>query len=424
MTVRRYYTDSYTAAFTARVLEATHAGERPAALLDETFFYPTSGGQPHDTGTLGGVRVRDVLVREPDGEVLHVLDAPLASGTVEARIDWPRRLDHMQQHTGQHVLSQAFLRVAEAPTIGFHLGAETVSIDLGGPQLSEARIAEAESLANEIVARNAAVRAWFPAEAELAALRLRKTPETDGPLRVVAIGDFDLSACGGTHVAATAEIGLIAVQKTERLKRGVRIEFLCGGRARADYARKHALMTDLAGSLTCAPADVPDSVARLRSTLQETRRELAAYKERELDTEAARLLLVSESEPRAGLPGSALFGVLRVVTAAWADRPVDEVKGIAVRLAREPGVVALLGSAGARAQLVFASSEDVTLDLKSAFNAALARLGGGRGGGARLLQGAAGPADLERVLAALREARAALRGTGGGGGGGGERGAA
>src|SRR5258706_5296458 len=228
MTVRRYYADSYTSAFTARVVEATRVGEHPAARLDETFFYPTSGGQPHDTGSLAGSRVLDVTVREHDGELLHLLDAPAAPGPAESRIDWPRRFDHMQQHTGQHILSQAFVRVAEAPTIGFHLGVETVSIDLGIPALGDAGLADAEAMANDVVQRNAAIRAWFPAAEEIPALALRKTPDVDGPLRVVAIGDFDLSACGGTHVASTGEIGLISALRTERLRSVARVEFISG----------------------------------------------------------------------------------------------------------------------------------------------------------------------------------------------------
>ena len=410
MTVRRYYTDSYTSAFTARVVEAARLGERPAVRLDESFFYPTSGGQPHDTGTLAGNRVLDVVVRESDGELIHLLDAPVVPGAAECRIDWPRRFDHMQQHTGQHVLSQAFLRVAGASTIGFHLGDETVSIDLGVPSLGDALTGDAETMANDIVQRNAAVRAWFPASEEIPSLALRKTPEVDGALRVVAIGDFDLSACGGTHVASTGEIGLISVLRTERMKRGVRVEFLCGGRARADYARKHGIVRDLTASLTCSPAELPDSVARLQASLQEARRELAVFRERELDAEAARLLLSAASESAEGFPGAAIPGHLRLVSAAWTGRAVEEVKGLALRLTTQPGVIALLGIAGARTQVLFARSEDVTVDLRPAFDATLARLGGGRGGGSRLLQGAAGPADLARLEGALGEARALLRG--------------
>jgi len=138
MTVRRYYTDSYARTFTANVVELATSGGSPAAILQETFFYPTSGGQPHDTGRLGSSGVRDVSIRE-DGMVLHLLDAPLEHGPAEAVIDWPRRFDHMQQHTGQHILSQAFIQVADAPTIGFHLGAETVSIDLGLPGIDNGK---------------------------------------------------------------------------------------------------------------------------------------------------------------------------------------------------------------------------------------------------------------------------------------------
>jgi alanyl-tRNA synthetase len=399
MTVRRYYSDSYTRAFSARVVDSRNADGAPAAVLEETFFYPTSGGQPHDTGRLGPAGVIDVTVRESDGAVIHRLDAPIPEGVVDATLDWSRRFDHMQQHTGQHVLSQAFLRIADAPTIGFHLGAESVSIDLGVAALSDARVVEAEALANEVAGGNAPVRAWFPSDEELRSLALRKTPDVAGPLRVVAIGDFDLSACGGTHVAATGEIGLIAIQKTERLKRGLRIEFLCGRWAAADYRRKHAILRDLSSSLTCSPSEVSESVARLQTAVQDSRRELALLKERELNAEAARLIGLATPQ-----------GPLRIARAAWASRPVDELKGLALRLTGEPDVVALLGIAGQRSQLLFARSEDLAVDLRPAFDATLARLGGGRGGGARLLQGAAGPADLPILEAALADAEARLIG--------------
>jgi len=396
MTVRRYYTDSYARTFPANVVEVATAGGSPAAILHETFFYPTSGGQPHDTGRLGSISVQDVSIRE-DGALLHVLDAPIATGPAEAMIDWPRRFDHMQQHTGQHILSQAFIQVAEAPTIGFHLGAETVSIDLGLPGIGDDKVADALAMANGIVTGNQAVRAWFPTAEELAELRLRKTPEVDGALRVVAIGDFDLSACGGTHVARTGEIGLIEILKTERLKRGMRVEFVCGRRAAADYARKHGIVRDLSVALTCAPGELTESVARLQGALTDARRELAAFRERELDLEAARLLEAASAT-----------GPFRVVRAAWNDRAIDEVKGLALRTTTKPDVVSLLGVAGARAQILFGRSENVSLDLKPAFDRTLAALGGGKGGGSRLLQGAAGPADVTKLEGVLAAAEASL----------------
>lgn len=390
MNHRRYYADSYTREFKTQVAATAPVNSRWAAILEETYFYPTSGGQPHDTGRLGNAAVVEVAIRETDGAVLHLLDAPLPPGPVEGRIDWPRRFDHMQQHSGQHILSQAFERVAQAPTIGFHLGAERVSIDLGVAALADSLLADAEALANDVVTANAAVRAWFPDPQELRALALRKQPEVSGPLRVVAIGDFDFSACGGTHVATTAEIGLIAVLRTERLKRGVRVEFLCGGRARGDYTRKHGILRELSATLTCAPAEVGASVTRLQESLQETRRALAEYQERALDAEAAQLLELA-----------APHGALRVVRVGCVERPIDEVKGLALRLTSTPDIVALLGIAGSRTQLIFARSENLSLDLKPAFQFALESLGGGRGGGSRIWQGAAGPSDLETLARTL-----------------------
>jgi alanyl-tRNA synthetase len=392
MTVRRYYTDSYTTRFAAEVAAVEETGGHAAALLAETYFYPTSGGQPHDTGRIGGAAVVDVRVRESDGEVLHLLDAPVAPGPAEATVDWGRRYDHMQQHSGQHILSQAFEQVAGAATIGFHLGDERVSIDLALPATSDAVIADAEALANRIVRSAMTVRSWFPDPEELASLRLRKQPDVQGALRVVAIGDFDLSACGGTHVAQTGEVGLIAVLKAERLKRGTRIEFLAGDRARADYARGQALLHEAALALTCAPAELPEAVRRLQGSLQEARRALNAFAERALDSEAAEL--ASAAKPA---------GNSRLIVKAWTGRPVDELKGLALRITERPGFIALLASAGQPARLLFARSEDVTADLRPAFDNALTRLGGGKGGGGRVLQGAAASADLETVERALTE---------------------
>jgi len=214
----------------------------------------------------------------------------------------------------------------------------------------------------------------------------------------VGIGEFDYSACGGTHVAATGEIGLIAVHKSERLTRGTRIEFLCGGRARADYATKHALIRELSASLTCAPGELLTSVSRLSAALVDARRELSAHRERELDAEAGQRRATAER-----------VGELRVVTAAWEDRPMDEVKGLALRMTTLPGVIALLGVAGARTQLLFAKSEGTPVELKPVFDRTLASLGGGKGGGTRILQGAAGASSRERLEAVLVAAAGEIR---------------
>ncbi len=396
--IRRYYTDSYTRVFPARVVETTRLDDAPAVVLNETYFYPTSGGQPHDTGALSGVPVTDVRIRESDGAIVHVVGKPV-DGPVQGVLDWPRRFDHMQQHSGQHILSAAFVKVAEAPTIGFHLGLDYVSVDLGVRALEDRVAEEAEELANAVIRSNLPVRAWFPAPEELAEIPLRKTPEVEGELRVVAMGEFDYSACGGTHVRHTGEVGTLKLLRTEKLTRGIRVAFLCGDRARADYAAKHALVKALASSLTCAPEEIPQAVVRLDSALQETRREVAAWRAAALAAEAARLL-----------SGAPVEDHRRTVIAAFRGRPADELRELALGLTQGGGVVALLGTAGEKTQLVFARSEDVPLDLKPPLDRALAELGGGRGGGGRVVQGGAGPAEPARLDRALATAHALLRG--------------
>jgi alanyl-tRNA synthetase len=387
---RLYYLDSYATTFTADVVEALERDGRPAVVLSETCFYPTSGGQPNDRGTLDGSTVLDVVIRESDSAVVHVLDRPVGAGPVSGHVDWARRFDHMQQHTGQHILSQAFVRVAEAATIGFHLGAEYVSIDLDAGSVADGAVGRAFDLANEVVTADVAVRAWFPGASELAAIRLRKTPEIDGGLRVVTIGDFDASACGGTHVARTGEIGLIHHLKTERLKRGTRVSFLCGDRARRDYQAKHAIIARLSADLTCAVDELPAAVSRLQVELAASRRELAKRRDEALDREAVSLRAAGRATP---------FGT--VVHRAWDGRSAEELRTLVLKLTAIPGTVALLGTAGPRAQFVFGRWEAGTVDLKPALDAALGAIGGGRGGGGRVVQGGGGPASLTAVEAAL-----------------------
>ena len=396
---RRYYDDSYCIEFSATVIEATDHGGRPAVALEETFFYPSSGGQPHDTGWLGDRRVIDVVVREGDGAVLHILDGEGGLGTVAGRIDWERRFDHMQQHSGQHILSQAFLRVAAAPTVGFHLGADYVSIDVETPGLDEGKLGRAFGLANEVIDRDLAIRAWFPTEAELAALSLRKTPDVDGALRVVSIGDFDQSACGGTHVARTAQVGLIHCLKSERYKSGLRVSFHCGGRARRDYGAKQRIASDLSMALTCSMPELADAVRRLQGDLQEARRALAKYHDADLDREAAALLALAIDQPGR-----------RLVRHSFDRRSVEDLKGLGLRLTATPGVVALLGTGGDRAQFVLARSEDLILDLRPALQAALAVVGGGKGGGARIVQGGGGTDVAVAVVDAALDAAATTLG--------------
>ncbi len=398
MTVRLYYSDSYTRAFSARIAARLTAQDRPTVVLDQTHFYPTSGGQPFDRGRINGVPVVDVTARESDGAILHVLDAEATGERAECEIDWARRFDHMQQHTGQHILSQAFVLAARAETVSFHLGAEGVSIDLDALKLAPADLDRAEDLANEIVQRNVEVRAWFPTEDELGSLTLRRDPKIQGPIRVVAIGDFDLTACGGTHVARTGEISLIKIIGLGKAGKDTRVEFRCGARARRDYHLKSAVLSQLAADFSVGVGEVDQSIARLKAEHQELRRALNAARAQLLDHEAAELAAAAET--RNGL---------RLVRRAWPDRDPAELRGLSERLVKHPGVVALLGTAGSKAHLVFARAADVDKDMAALLKIALAVLGPARGGGSpQLAQGGGVSAEVEGVEGALRRAESEM----------------
>ena len=402
MTERLYYTDAYTLRFEARILERTTHEGHPALVLDGSYFYPTSGGQPHDTGTINAVPVLDVFVRETDQAVVHVLAEDVPGPEVSASIDRARRFDHMQHHTGQHILTRAFIDIAGTNTVSFHLGAENVTIDLDCASLTDAQIAAAEDLANAIVTQDLPVQVWFPTPEEQHALELRKVPEVNGKLRVVRIGDFDATACGGTHVARTGEVGLIKVLRTEKYKNMVRVEFRCGSRALHDYQEKNAILLALAADLTTGYTEIGDAIEKLRAENKALRADLRAARQALLVTEAAELL--AGMEPANGV---------RVIAAAWADRDPAELRPLASHLVATPGTVALLGIAGEKASLIAARSPELDgLDMVAALRVITGALSGegGRGGGRPdFAQGGGIRAELPALKVALAEAAAELR---------------
>jgi alanyl-tRNA synthetase len=404
MTIRHYYHDATTTQFSATVLEARDHDRRPAVVLDNTYFYPTSGGQPHDTGTIQDgtsmARVIEVLTAAPDAPVIHVLDRPWdGESHISAEIDWARRFDHMQQHTGQHILSQAFIRVAEAETVGFHLSDQTVTIDLDVAALESDLIDRVEQLANAIVWSNlpVTVRTVSPEEAQSLALR-KLPPKHDGRIRLITIGDFDLTACGGTHVAATGQIGVIKLVKTERRGETTRVEFRCGARALEDYRRKHGVVTDLSATLTTGLDDLASAVARAQddARLWRTR---ATRLQKEL-TEREAEALWQAATPEEGQ---------RVVVSVFDDRDAAALRTLANRLMEREKTVALLALCGERTHVVFGRSADAAGHMGELLQATLAELLGARGGGsATLAQGSGPPADTATVTGLLAQARAQL----------------
>lgn len=397
MTDCLYYTDPSMSEFGATIVAINRQAGRTLVLLDRSAFYPTSGGQPFDTGTLGGARVTDVFdeADDPGSDLVHVVEAEgraedLQVGQrVQGLIDWPRRFDHMQQHTAQHVLSAAFDRLSGARTLSFHLGVEAATIDLDR-ELTPVQIAAGESEANRIVWADRAVTIRFVSRDEAAQLPLRKPPTREGTLRLIEVEGFDLSACGGTHVARTGAIGVIAIASWERFKGGHRIEFLSGGRALARFRSLRDTMAAAVRVMSVSTAELPESIEQLQRDVKEGRRALAALQIELARYRAGELAASAEETPRGRL-------VARVV-----DADANGLKALASAVTGRPGIAAVLVSTGTPARVVIARSPD--LDVRSNdILAVLTATFGGRGGGKPdLAQGGGLSGSAEEILAAAR----------------------
>ena len=376
-TERLYLTDPYLKSFRARVVDVRDLNGHPAAVLDRTAFYPEGGGQPGDRGTIGSAKVVDT--QERGGDVLHVLDAPVAAGEVAAEIDWARRFDHMQQHHGQHLLSAAFDKLG-APTVSFHLGERTCTIDLEAPQ-GTLDLARAESMANDSIWRDLPVIARDFTGEERARLPLRKEPVKGD--RVVVVEGVDASPCGGTHPARTGEVGCIAVLRAQKWGEGKsRIEFVCGARVVRLLHEASDLIGGAAEAFKCAPADVAQAAARVAAESQ-TRRKVAEGLLEELAEVEALRLNAQPSPIVAKLGRGAAFA-----------------RAVAQRLSQEGGTALLGAVEDGRAHLVFARPKGAQgPPMGAVLKEALAVLGGKGGGGPDFAQGSGAPEKLDDALA-------------------------
>jgi alanyl-tRNA synthetase len=365
---RIYYTDAYCQAFDARVVRAFEHEGRPAVVLDRSAFYPTSGGQPYDVGVLGGATVVDVV--DLDGDVVHVLSAPLPDGAaVRGEIDWGRRFDHMQQHTGQHVLSAALVHVCGAATVSFHLGGDASTIDIG-TLVAPADVERAVDEANRIVWEDREVTVRFASEDEAKRLSLRKESARQGELRLIEVPHFDLSACGGTHVARTGAIGLIAVTVTEKFKGGLRLTFVCGGRALRTLRQLRDAVAGSVRALSVLPQELPAAIEKMQGDAKGLRKTIAGLQAALAVHEADRLMAAS-SHPADGP---------RVITEIYEDWDAAGLKTIAASLiARDPVAVALVAG-GPAATIVVACAPSLGLDAGAVVRRLTDRFGG-RGGG-------------------------------------------
>src|SRR5215213_3404633 len=395
VTERLYYSDSHLIEFEARVVDVTdRVSGWTAIVLDRTAFYPTGGGQPSDTGTLNGARVVE-CIDDGDKGVLHVVKgaAPSRNDVMRGRIDWSRRLDHMQQHTGQHILSQAFVTLFNAPTRSFRVldAACEIDVELNNPTTEI--IERAVELANNVIWEDRAIVIRNVTSGEAAELHLRKEPASEGDLRLIEIEGFDLTPCGGTHAYRTGEVGMIAVRSWEREKGLTRIEFVAGVRALADYSKANKSAREMAALFSTGRDDAPQLAAQMVEEHKELNRRIRALEEIVAGVEAEKLL------------ASASDGI---VTHIFDGRDAESLKKLAQALVSNPRIVAVIASRDKdTARLVFARSPDASGDMSLLMREACALLDGRGGGKPELAQG--GGKKVEKLQDALTHALTLLK---------------
>jgi alanyl-tRNA synthetase len=379
-TERLYYNDSHLIEFEARVVEKSErVSGWVGVTLDRTAFYPTGGGQPSDTGTLNGLRVVECIDTD-EGGILHVIQgrAPEIGTPVKGRVDWLRRLDHIQQHTGQHILSQAFVTLFKASTRSFRVLEECCEIDIEMLNPTNETIERAIELANNVIWEDREITVRQVTAGEAAGLPLRKDPVRDGELRLIEIQGFDLTPCGGTHAYHTGEVGMIAARSWERAKGLTRIEFVAGMRALADYRRANRSARETASLFSTARDDVPALAAHMLEENKELHRRVKTLEEIAARVEAQELLAEAEI----------LQDGIRLVARTLSERNPESLKHLAQALICQPRVVALLGSKDKEtARLVFARSQDASGDMNALMREACLMLEGRGGGKPDMAQG-------------------------------------
>ena len=409
MTERLYYTDSFLTEFEARVVAVSREAGDTAVTLDRSAFYPASGGQVFDTGwlelpgtnDLQRIRVKDVAENEQTGDVLHMVEGGaqgLQPGAiVRGTIDADRRRDHMQQHSGQHVLSAAFEELYGFATVSFHMGDESCTIDLGSEAVSAKQLESVEKLANQVIADDRPVEIRFATPDEARALGVRKIPATErDQLRLIDIGDFDLNACGGTHVRSTGQIGAILLRKTEKVKQGVRVEFVCGLRAVRTARRDFETLTEAASVFSTHIWEVPQQVRKSLDEIKSAQKAQHHLLEEVAELQAEQLLQTSQNR-----------GEYKLVVQFFPDRDLSYIKMLAQKLTRNGTAVALLGCGGPQPSLVFGQTPGLAHDMGALMKQTVQQLGTRGGGNRDMAQG--GAPDRASAEQALLQAAEALR---------------
>jgi alanyl-tRNA synthetase len=393
-TVKLYFRDSSLLEFHATVVDVKPSEHGDCVVVDQTAFYPTGGGQPNDVGRLGDATVVDVFEDET-GTIYHIVEhaGSLKPGqTVTGIIDRVRRLDHMQQHSGQHILSQAFVQACEAETRSFHLGSQTSTIDIELQSPTAQLMRTAEDIANAVVFEDRPMRIHLVNEEEAARLPLRKESAVRGDIRVIEVENFDWSPCGGTHASRAGQVGLIAIRSYERAKKMTRVEFVCGGRALADYRLANNTAFAIARLFSAERDSSPELVARAIQEHKSTKKRVRDLLELAMLAEASEMLAASTES-----------GGFKIIHAVFEERDVEEVRVLAAKIVqREPSVALLATKEAGAARLVFARSGSLAQNMGALLAEACEALGGRGGGKPELAQG--GAPDIQRVEETIRAA--------------------
>lgn len=385
-TKRCYFEDPYRVEFEANVIDRATYNEKPALILDQTCFYPESGGQPADKGTINNIKVIDVI--EDSGKILHILEKEVTDAKIIGKIDWDVRFDHMQQHAGQHILSQCFHKLLEGKTLSFHLGEDSSSVEIDLKKISDEEVEKVEERANEVVFQNREIKTYFIQEDQIQGIPLRKPSLKKGSIRVVEVAEFDHSACGGTHPRTTGEIGLIKILKSERIRNNIRFEFVCGGKALRDYMMKNKILRQIAVRFTVSEQETMASIEKLSSDFKTQKKKMREIQKKVLRFEAQEIIKDSKE---------------KIIKDIFKERTAEDIKLLALNIIKKGDYVVLFGlELKDRAHLVLGCSENLDLDMRELIPV-VSSVVGGKGGGRPSFVEISGQ-ELEKIDLALGEA--------------------
>lgn len=398
MTEKLYYQDPYMKTFSAEILQCEKDDQGQLyVILDQTAFYPTGGGQPHDTGTLNGIGVYDV--KEEEGEIRHYIDYPLEKGECTCEIDWDRRFDHMQQHAGQHILSAAFEDTYGYKTVGFHLGTEICTIDLEVPVLTETEVAQAEERANEVILENRPIEAVWVTEEEANAYPLRKAVAVSDNIRLVIISDFDYSGCGGTHPSETGQVCSLKVLHWEKQKKKVRLSFVCGNRVLKQLHDKHQVIQSLTDLLNAPQQELASTASHhleqqknLEKSIEHLQEELISYEAQKLNDQAI------------------LKNDYKLIKKVFRNIPAAKLRKLAINITQhsDRAVVLFINESDDKLQFVCGKGKELAFNMKDFVAEVLPEINGKGGGSEELVQGGGesiitGEKLLEKMVQTVEE---------------------